>query len=522
MSFRLAALVAFIGGFIALSFEILWFRVYGFVSGGTAPAFGVVLGGYLLGIALGSIATRRWCTDRVAWGDRGLLRVPAALLTVASVGGFLLVPIIAWSVTLTTWAWSLLGVVLLAGTLGAVLPLVSHLGITPDARAGTRMSWLYMANIAGSTVGSLLTGFVLLDSLGVRDASMALALVGVSAAALLVLASQPTPRRRGVWLTALLLCGLAIGLGAPRAYNHVWEKLQFRAHYKGGHFKYIVENKSGVITVQGDDKIFGGGIYDGVFSTSLVNDQNMVFRAYALAGYHPAPKDVLMIGLSSGSWAQVIANLPGVERLTIVEINPGYLEIIPRYPAVASLLKHPKVTIVIDDGRRWMLAHPQRKFDAIVMNSSWHWRGHMTNLLGQEFSQLAQTRLNKGGTFQFNTTSSPNAKRTGCEVFPHGFRISNNLVLSNDPVAIDPVRWRAALLATRIDGQPVFDLRQPLHRTRLDDVVALRPPNWPKGKKLPWFNTCANILKVYRAQGVAVITEDNLVTEFQHPWYWSH
>ena len=35
-----------------------------------------------------------------------------------------------------------------------------------------------------------------------------------------------------------------------------------------------------------------------------------------------------MIGLSSGSWAQVIANDPDVASLTVVEINPGYLSLI--------------------------------------------------------------------------------------------------------------------------------------------------------------------------------------------------
>ena len=45
-----------------------------------------------------------------------------------------------------------------------------------------------------------------------------------------------------------------------------------------------------------------------------------------------------MIGLSSGSWAAVVAAHPSLERLTIVEINPGYLKLIPKYPDVAGLL----------------------------------------------------------------------------------------------------------------------------------------------------------------------------------------
>jgi hypothetical protein len=49
-----------------------------------------------------------------------------------------------------------------------------------------------------------------------------------------------------------------------------------------------------------------------------------------------------MIGLASGSWAQVVVNLPHVKELTVVEINPGYVEIIRRHPEAAWLLVDPR------------------------------------------------------------------------------------------------------------------------------------------------------------------------------------
>jgi len=92
-----------------------------------------------------------------------------------------------------------------------------------------------------------------------------------------------------------------------------------------------------------------------------------------------------MIGLASGSWAQVIANDSEVESLTIVEINPGYLPLVAQRPAVRKLLQNPKVAIVIDDGRRWLLHHPERKFDLVVSNTTWNWRANASNLLSIEF-----------------------------------------------------------------------------------------------------------------------------------------
>jgi len=51
MSFWLVLLTSALGGFIALSYELLWFRAYSFFSRGAPGTFGLLLGGYLLGIA---------------------------------------------------------------------------------------------------------------------------------------------------------------------------------------------------------------------------------------------------------------------------------------------------------------------------------------------------------------------------------------------------------------------------------------------------------------------------------------
>ena len=48
----LALALACLAGFVALSYEILWYRAYSFVSGGAAPAFALLLAMYLFGIAL--------------------------------------------------------------------------------------------------------------------------------------------------------------------------------------------------------------------------------------------------------------------------------------------------------------------------------------------------------------------------------------------------------------------------------------------------------------------------------------
>jgi len=106
-----------------------------------------------------------------------------------------------------------------------------------------------------------------------------------------------------------------------------------------------------------------------------------------------------MIGLSSGSWAQVIANNPEVASLTVVEINPGYLRLVQDTPAVASVLRNPKVTVITDDGRRWLRLNPGRRFDAIVSNTTFYFRANASNLLSVEFLGLIKDHLKHNGIF---------------------------------------------------------------------------------------------------------------------------
>jgi spermidine synthase len=230
-----------------------------------------------------------------------------------------------------------------------------------------------------------------------------------------------------------------------------------------------------------DGRVWGGGAYDGAINTSIVRNQNWIVRAYAVSALHPDTKRLLMIGLASGSWAEVLANAPGLEKLTIVEINPGYLELIARHPEVSPVLRNPKVEIVIDDGRRWLLAHPEAKFDTIVMNTSWYWRAHSSDLLSKEFLELARTHMNPGGLLFYNSTTSHDVYKTALAVYPYVLRVVNFAAVSDAPITLDKKVWRELLLEYSLDGEKIFDLSKKEDKAALDTLVDFadsvnRPP----------------------------------------------
>jgi spermidine synthase len=381
LRFWLILLLAAAGGFVSLSYEIFFFRTVSYASGSSATAFAVTLSAFLVGIASGSRQAGEQC--RTATRAETMRRLVDTLL-MACVLGVLFLPLLdqlAWLKTGIVGV-AMLMVYVLARFWGAVLPNLAQLSIAADERAGMQTAFLYLANILGPAAGSVITGFVLMDHLGLVAIAATLAVAGAIYTLVLIgflAAPLEVKLRRAALAVAIGLTAAVVGPGLSA---HVLESLQWKGMPPDGNFAKVIENRSGIIAVTDSGIVYGHGMYDGRFNTDLKHDTNGIVRPYTLSLFHPAPRDVLMIGLSSGSWAQVIANNPDVASLTVIEINPGYIALIETEPEVAPVLTNPKVKIITDDGRRWLRANPEKRFDAIVSNTTWHFRASVSSLPG--------------------------------------------------------------------------------------------------------------------------------------------
>ncbi|MGZ4816357.1 MAG: spermidine synthase, partial [Terriglobales bacterium] len=474
--------------------------------------FALLLGSYLAGIAFGSLFTEWFCRSRRAQTNEQQLGIVGILVVFANVIGFLVAPFLSNTIVFFGLTGGLVVVMIAAAMLGATFPLVAHIAIPPDSRVGARLSYLYLSNIIGSASGSFVVGFILMDYLSMRQLSVVLALLGLAMGLSLLLASTRHDMRRMASSVALcVVMAATVVLSSGNLFNRIYEKLLYKQQWHGETFRYTVETRSGVVNVANDGTVFGGGIYDGRFNTDVVHDTNWIIRAYALSALHPNPRKVLMIGLSSGSWAQVIVNNPQVEKMTIVEINPGYLRLIERYPEVASVLKNPKVEMFIDDGRRWLIAHPNEKFDAVVMNTTWHFRDHASSLLSEDFLRIIRQHLKPGGIHYYNTTESTEVMRTGAMVFPYSMRFFNFFAVSDSPFQIDGERWRNVLVKYQIDGKPVFHLDRPEELNSLNGIVSFAQRVGPSDK-LASFEPGDDFPQRFRNS--RLITDDNMGTEW--------
>jgi len=192
--FLLIAILFLISGATSLIYQVVWTRMFTIVFGNTTYAVSAVLTAFMAGLALGSFIFGRF-VDR----KRRVLLI-YALLEVGIAGAALYLPAVVeasesvyvsvyrafpeseWLLTLIKGGISF--VILLVPTflMGATLPVLSRFMVQQSRHVGSRVGLLYAVNTLGATIGCLLTGFFLIELLGI------LATVRVAAAANLSLA----------------------------------------------------------------------------------------------------------------------------------------------------------------------------------------------------------------------------------------------------------------------------------------------------------------------------------------------
>lgn len=511
---NVARFISFWTGFCSLSLEIAWVRLYGYANQSTPQAFAYVLAIYLLGIALGAQLGKKIC------------RHPKRdAIERASVWALMLAGVIA---VLSPWAYvhvqrlaldalvAPLGIFLTAATLSVLFPITHHLG-TPVSQAatqdskGSHFSRVYILNVLGAALGPLVTGYVLLEFLSITQIFSVLALV-IGLVALAAWGLFGAVRAVGATALAGVLAGLIVSLASART---AWEDptalaVAFAAV---GDAKVVTvnENRHGIITIAkepatkgrpfDDYAVYGGNVYDGKVNVSLERNTNGLERPLALHVLQPNAKRVLVLGLSIGSWLTVVEGFPGVETIDVVEINPGYLTLAQHFDAQRRALQDPRVNVYVDDARRWLQYHPDRRYDLILMNTTWHWRANSSMLLSQEMMRLIDRHLSDHGVVTFNATGSIDAFMTASTVFKEVRRYQNFIYGANWDAftpAASPQAW-GVLRRVTIDGQPGFDENS----RRIEQYASI-----------PFVRLEEDVKK--SARPPEIITDDNMLVEYRY------
>ena len=249
--------------------------------------------------------------------------------------------------------------------MGASFPLVQRITVHDFAHIGRRVGTVLLANIAGSTLGAILTGWVALTYLG---SAGSMKIVTATAALFLGLAVVSARARLRRWtmplavVVAALVAVLALQLPSE---SRLWARL----HGTTAQRLVVAEDASGLSVLKADGRsavVFVNGI-----GQSWIPYGNIHTVLGALPAFvHPAPRDAAVIGLGSADTVHAVAGRPGLTSVTCIEIIRPQLATLQEwrrrteYGGLAAVLSNPRISQVAGDGRAFLM-HGGRTFDII-------------------------------------------------------------------------------------------------------------------------------------------------------------
>ena len=415
-------------GFVFFLMELVWYRMLGPILGGTSYTFGLILAVALLGIGAGGLVYGLG-SERVrpsligfaatcalealalvvpfALGDRlALLALHLQGLGAAGFGGLVL----GWS--------AVTAIVVLPAALvaGYQFPLLVAILGAGQRRVGREVGLAYAWNTAGAILGSIAGGFGLLPLLsapGAWRASAALLVVlAVAAAAFAGVREGARPAAVG-GVALLAIVGLLLaaapgpsafwrhsGIGAGRVRSEPETPNELRTAIREHKADLAWEEdgrESGVALVRSAGYAF---IVNGKSDGAALGDAGtQIMGGLVGAMLHPRPERALVIGLGTGSTAGWLADVPTMERVDAVELEPAIRRVARDCaPVNRGVLDHPKVTVVLGDGREVLLT-TDRRYDVIFSEPSNPYRAGISSLYTREFYEAARQRLRPGGLF---------------------------------------------------------------------------------------------------------------------------
>ncbi|WP_395701393.1 polyamine aminopropyltransferase [Aquabacterium sp.] len=134
----------------------------------------------------------------------------------------------------------------------------------------------------------------------------------------------------------------------------------------------------------------------------------------AMAG-HGAAKHVLVLGGGDGMAVREVLKYPGVEQVTLVELDPHMTQLFSQVPMLRALnqdsLHSPKLRIVNTDAFGWLQTHDE-VFDVIVVDFPDPTNFALGKLYTTSFYQQVDQHLSAGGYAVVQTTSPLIARKS--------------------------------------------------------------------------------------------------------------
>jgi len=430
-----------LSGLCALAAEATWMRMLGLLFGASAYALSIIVAVFLVGLGIGSgigaLLCRILVSPRMALGWCQWLAACAIAWTAYNLGASLPYWPINPSISSNIWFsfqldlarafWALLPPTLLWG---ASFPLALAAAASKADDAAKLMAGVYAANTFGAIVGALGASLLLVVWVGSQRTEQVL--IGLSIIAGLLLLPRSKPRWSGLGWGGfgVLLAGFLI-LTVPPIARLLIAYGRYAATWVGkSDIVYAGEGLNSSVAVSSfPNGVLTFHVAGKIQASNVPRDMRLQRMLGHLTTLTTAnPRSVLVIGCGAGITAGAVSIDPGVERETIVEIEPLVPKAASAYFSEPNfgVLRNPKVQVRIDDGRHYLMT-TQERFDGITVDPLDPWVKGAANLYTKEFLQVMKQHLNQGGVvtmyiqlFETNLEAVKSSVATFFEAFPNG------------------------------------------------------------------------------------------------------
>ncbi len=403
-----------LSGAVALGAEVVWTRLLGYLLLATVYVFAIILAVFLTGLALGT-AGGSWLLRKVnarnALGWCQILLTLGFAWTAYTIVNTFHLPFWNDDVLVTQNGWlmyfmdlKVVAIAIFPATLfwGASFPLACAAISEPGQDSGKTAGGIYAANTLGGIFGALLVSLVLIPTIGSQNSQRVLLILS-ACSGLLLLAPLAKRATSAMALAASIVVAVLLAISIEPVPGELIAYGRFMGRNQGlSEILYTKEGRNSSVAIS---RWNNGAIYVNVNghveATTEIFDmklQRMVGHLAALL--HPNPRSVLGIGFGAGVSAGTFTRYPGIEHITVCEIEPVIPPASTIYFAAQNyqVKNNPKTRIVYDDARHYLMT-TKDMYDVIASDPLDVFVKGTAALYSLEYYESIKRHLNPGGIF---------------------------------------------------------------------------------------------------------------------------
>lgn len=544
---RILVLASFMVGFVALSYEITYFRLFTSYFGVTSYVFPILLFAYLVNMGVGTFLAgyllTRFKEETLFFlfitlgllSTFPILYLQAYFLKIGYIQGELVfnssLTIIEHNLPVMFKAVGLSLLLMLPITfISGIFPLFVNIRPEGPEKAGTAFGKMYFYQTLGNTLGAISTGFILYRFLETVQILKVLGVTLVIAGTVFMLYRSSSLFRHKT--VSLCLCLVTLTLIPILGYNNsYYDSIHYyRSSTETAPPELVKDTLHGMSLVYdktGEDTnftILAGGRFHVTSFVGKEADTHDSFT-YGTGGtewiyaINPNVRDALYVGLGTAS--EILASyqmFPDID-LDVVEINPDVVTIIREMGSAPIVRDIDRSNVYLMDGRRFLMHYSKRQYDWVHIGVDRATTSGAGNLFSRDFFQTVHDRLSPQGLISFQ--SYPSAVKAALEVFPETMVLrpsdGTGFAIASKDASVFSGNWTERLSVNLQNGLKLISqkqgnvLLQSLFREWEKGILLRNQELWKTLKQIP------------------SASDDFLVTEFYlnqrneiHPGVWDN